>query len=97
MYGLPMTSRKINPASVAYISESRNALMVTIRLSHFLFTLAKAFVSCNTARNASMNEKALSIPRRKSMTKSKRIQCGPPGKVPRTTGQLPKTRPNDWY
>ena len=58
-------SRKIKPASVAYINDNRNANIVTPRLSHFLFTLENVFVSCNTVINPSMKEKALSITRRK--------------------------------
>ena len=57
-------SKKIKPASVAYINDNRNANIVTPRLSHFLFTLEKTCVSCNTQRNPSINEKALSIARR---------------------------------
>ena len=69
--------------------------MASPTVAHFLPLLN--FVSCNTVRNVPINEKALPIPRNRSMMKNRWIQCPPCGIVPNATGQLPSTRLNDEY
>ena len=88
----PIVSKKMSPASVAYIRLKRKATVARTNDVNFLFTFEKALVSPRTVRNPSMKEKALSIPRRNSMTKSRRIQCSPPGKVP-----CDKQKSNKWF
>ena len=88
-------SRKIKPASLACSKEKRKAHMASPTVAHFLPLLN--FVSCNTVRNVPINEKALPIPRNRSIMKNRWIQCPPCGIVPNATGQLPSTRLNDEY
>jgi hypothetical protein len=59
---------------------------------HFATFLNKA-VSQRTIKKPSLKEKALSIPRVKSMKNRRRIQCMPAGSIPKMTGHEEKTNP----